>query len=71
MDTEVLNAIPDCKRVLDEAATRKAGGKKMYKACHWWREYMGKCIKPANIDCPKGVKPPQQEVAEMDYTILG
>ena len=53
MDTEVLNAIPDCKK------------------CRWWYEPLGECKKPANIDCPKGVGPPQQEVAEMEYTTLG
>jgi len=39
--------------------------------CHWWADYRGKCIKPDNVDCPQGVLPPQQEVAEMDYLILG
>ncbi len=40
------------------------------KKCHFWREYIGKCIKPDNIDCPEGVKQLSQEIAEMEYRSL-
>lgn len=63
MDTDVLNAITDCKAIKDH--------KGEVKPCHWWAEYRGVCIKPASIDCPEGVRQPQQTVAEMDYRSLG
>lgn len=55
MDTEILNELTDCKAI--------KGPRGVIKPCHWWAEYIGKCTKPASIDCPEGVKQPQQEVA--------
>ena len=53
MDTEVLNAIPDCKNI-----------DKKGNPCQWWYETSGECRKPSDVDCPKGVRQPQQEYAE-------
>lgn len=40
------------------------------KKCHWWSDRLYKCNKPADIDCPEGVRPPQQEVADTNYSVL-
>ncbi len=40
------------------------------KKCSWWYEIRGVCRKPNNIDCPKGVKQPNQTVADMNYSSL-
>jgi hypothetical protein len=61
MDTDVLNSIPDCKAIKQDGST---------KPCCYWREYIGECIKPNNVDCPQGVRKPQQEVAETCYNSL-
>ena len=37
------------------------------KQCHHWKEYMGKCVKRSDVDCPKGVKPKLQQVAITEY----
>ena len=64
MDSEILQALTDCKAVLDDR-----DGK--IKHCRWWYDIIGECRKPANIDCPEGVKPPQQEFMDNEYIILG
>ncbi len=64
MDTEVLNSLPDCKDA-------RENGKKTGRPCQWWYDIRGVCCRPANIDCPQGVRQPRQEVAETEYTILG
>lgn len=40
------------------------------KKCHFWRDYIGKCMRPSNIDCPEGVRKPQQDVAVLEYRSL-
>lgn len=39
--------------------------------CRWFTAYLGKCGKPPDEDCPKNVRLPQQEFAEVQDTILG
>jgi len=53
MDAEILAAISDCKNI-----------DKKGLPCHWWYDILGVCRKPKDIDCPQGVRRPQQEKAE-------
>lgn len=34
------------------------------KKCNWWYDVVGECQKPSDVDCPKGVRQPQQEYAK-------
>ena len=34
------------------------------KTCNWWYDLLGVCEKPKDVDCPKGVRQPQQEFAK-------
>lgn len=40
------------------------------KECDWWYDVVGECRKPSDIECPKGVRQPQQEEVETD-SVLG
>ena len=62
MDTDILNNLTDCK------AIRGRDGK--VRPCHFWYDPPGKCKKPADTDCPEGVRQPQQEFMEMEYDAL-
>ncbi len=62
MDTDVLNSITDCKAIKDRDG--------IIKPCCWWSEHIGECGRPQNVDCPEGVRAPQQEVADSNYGAL-
>lgn len=34
------------------------------KECQWWYDTYGECRKPSDMDCPRGVRQPQQEYAK-------
>jgi len=40
------------------------------KKCPFWRDYIGECRKPDNIDCPEGVQLPVKTQAETEYRSL-
>ena len=57
MDADILKAISVC-----------TGGE---SECAFWNHRLGVCEKPCSTACPKGVRQPQSEVMETDYSILG
>ena len=63
LDSEDLNSKQDCKDVKDKDSN--------IRPCQCWFEMLGVCRRPANIDCPQGVRWPQQEFVETEYVILG
>lgn len=62
MDTEVLNALTDCKAI--KQPDDSVG------PCYYWRERIGKCIIPSDTKCPVGVPRPRQDVAILEYRSL-
>ena len=39
------------------------------KACQWWYDTKGECIRPDAIKCPEGVVKPPQQVTDNEYDI--
>ena len=72
MDSEVLDELTDCKRVINEEATRKAQRldrthPNIYGPCHWWYEIKGECIIPNDIKCRYGVPKLMQESSYSEF----
>lgn len=69
MDADILKQMSPCTKEY----VGKIDGKHVYvdKKCHFWDAMVGRCMKAASVNCPNGVRLPQQEVVEMDYCILG
>jgi hypothetical protein len=36
------------------------------KKCSFWKDHIGKCFKPRDVDCPKEVRQPRQ-TSTIDY----
>ena len=62
MDTDILNSVTDCKAI--------KGPQGKVEPCHWWYEIRGICRRPANIECPEGVRQPQQESSYSEFRSL-